>query len=102
MSQILGMEVRNKYCSICDRARYSEQPAKPHKCYKNWELSSPAMEPDILLSLFLQAEKIHGVRYTTLIGDGDSSVLATLRDNVPIWGPDIKKKECANHCVKFM
>lgn len=33
----------------------------------------------------------------------DSSVFATLQENVPVWGKDIKKLECANHvceCVR--
>ena len=36
----------------------------------------------------------------TLVGDGDSKVLNTLHQNVPIWGPYIQKIECANHICK--
>lgn len=34
------------------------------------------------------------------IGDGDCSVHPTLLENVPVWGQDIKKMECANHACK--
>ena len=49
---------------------------------------------------FLEAETVHGVRYTQFIGDGDSSVHPTLIQNVPGWGNAIKKHECANHTCK--
>ena len=48
----------------------------------------------------MQAEQVHGVRYMQFIGDGDSSVYPTLLANVPDWGSDIRKIECANHACK--
>ena len=42
--------------------------------------SSPAMESDILVEGFRQAEQTHGVRYMYLVGDGDSSVLSSIRE----------------------
>ena len=58
------------------------------------------METDILLEGFREAERTHGVRYMRIVGDGDSSVYPTLLLNVPIWGRDITKLECANHACK--
>lgn len=58
------------------------------------------METDIILEGFCDAEKTHGVRYISFIGDGDSSVYSTLVQNVPGWGRDIQKMECANHACK--
>ena len=55
------------------------------------------MEADIILEGFLEAEKVHGVRYMNFVGDGDSSVYPTLVQNVPVLGQAIKKLECANH-----
>ena len=40
------------------------------------------------------------LRYTRFVGDGDSSVHATLLQGVPGWGYAIKKLECANHACK--
>ena len=48
----------------------------------------------------MQAERVHGVRYTRFVGDGDSSVHTTLLQGVPGWGHVIKKLECANHACK--
>ena len=58
------------------------------------------METDIILEGFLEAERVHRVRYTEFIGDGDSSVHPTLIQNVPGWGHAIRKVECANHVCK--
>ncbi len=94
--KLLYFGVRNKYCSSCARGI----PPEKHVCYRNWKWSSSEMETDIILEGFLEAERVHGVRYTQFIGDGDSSVYSTLLQNVPGWGHVIKKLECANHACK--
>ena len=94
--KILYMGVRNKFCSICNR--HPEQPP-PHTCFRNWNGSSAAMEIDIIVEGFKKCEQQHGIRYTTFIGDGDSSVYSSLIEAVP-WGYSIKKVECANHSLK--
>ncbi len=58
------------------------------------------METDIILEGFIQVERVHGIRYTTIIGDGDSSAYPSLIQNVPGWGHCIQKLECANHSCK--
>ncbi len=58
------------------------------------------METGILLEVFSEAERIHGVIYTRFIGDGDSSVYPTLLERVPGGGYAIQKVECANHAYK--
>ena len=94
--QILYIGVRNKYCAGCAQGISREK----HKCFKNWSASSSEMESDIILEGFLEAERVHGVRYSRFIGDGDSSVHTTLIQGVPMWGYSIKKVECANHACK--
>ena len=94
--KLLHIGVRNKYCHAC--ATGISQ--KDHLCFKNWSASSSEMETDIILEGFLEAEKVHGVRYTRFIGDGDSSVYPTLLQCVPVWGHVIEKLECANHACK--
>ena len=88
--KIIYLGVRNKYSSACARGI---SPRK-HTCYRNWDKSSSEMETDIILEGFLEAERVHGVRYIQFIGDGDSSVYSTLLQNVPGWGHSIKKLEC--------
>ena len=94
--KLLYIGVRNKYCAACSQGSSKER----HTCYKNWSASSSEMESDIILEGFSSAERDHGVRYTRFIGDGDSSVHATLLQNVPGWGYAIRKLECANHACK--
>ena len=94
--KLLYIGVRNKDCTACKQGI----PINHHHCFKNWSHSSSEMEPDIILSGFKEAERVHGVRYIRFVGDGDSSVYPTLIQNVPGWGRYIKKMECANHCCK--
>ena len=93
--KILHISVRNKYCSGCATG----SPHDEHQCYKNWTESSSAMETSAILEGFQEAEKVHGVRYTEFVGDGDSAVYPTLIQEVP-WGRAVKKIECANHACK--
>lgn len=94
--KILHMGVRNKFCSICN-----QHPKTPpsHICFRNWTGSSAAMETDIIVEGFKNCEQQHGIRYTSFIGDGDSSVYSSLIEAVP-WGYSINKIECANHSLK--
>ena len=93
--KLLFIGVRNKYCAVC-----AKDTTKEHECFKNWTGSSSSMESDIILEGFSKAEEQHGLRYTSFIGDGDSSVHSTLRENIKVWGHAITKLECANHAVK--
>jgi hypothetical protein len=94
--KMLYIGVRNKFCTACSR----NIPLDKHTCFKNWNSSSSEMETDIIVEGFVEAEKVHGVRYTTFIGDGDSSVYPTLLQRVPGWGHAIRNLECANHACK--
>ena len=85
--KILYLDVRNKYCSICQKAGDSTVPQ--HTCFRNWDDSSSEMETDIILKGFLQSEEQHGLRYTQFIGDGDSSVYPALVSGVP-YGPSLR------------
>ena len=98
--KLLFLGVRNKYCSTCSIAENAGKEAPVHMCYRNWNGSSPAMESDILVEGFRQAETTHGVRYMHLIGDGDSSVLSSIHERVPVWGRYVRKIECVNHALK--
>lgn len=53
------------------------------------------MESDIISSGFSVAESVHGVRYTIIIANGDSSVYSQLQEKVPVWGGAITKLEYA-------
>ena len=68
--KLLYIGVRNKYCIICRKAHNQGVDAKYHNCFSNWKKSSQAMESDIILSGFLEAESVHGLRYMKVIADG--------------------------------
>ena len=98
--KLLFLGIRNKYCSICSIAENAGKEISVHQCYRNWNASSPAMESDILVEGFRQAEQTHGVRYMYLVGNGDSSVLSSIHQRVPEWGRFVHKIECVNHALK--
>ena len=59
------------------------------------------MEADIIAIIFSLSETMHGVRYTHIICDGDSSLLYSYyKKTVQSYGRDVVKIECANHVVK--
>ena len=94
--KLLYIGVCNKFCTACAR----NIPQENHQCFRNWNASSSEMETDIIVEGFIEAERVHGVRYTQFVGDGDSSVYPTLIQQVPEWGHAIRKLECANHACK--
>ena len=94
--KLLYIGVRNKFCTACAQGI----PPEKHVCFKNWTAASSQMETDIIVEGFKEAERVHGLRYTRFVGDGDSSVYSSLLQSVPVWGHAIKKVECANHACK--
>lgn len=48
------MWVRNKYCSIYDKAKLNGNTASAHVCFKNWDGTSTKMEADIIVEGFRQ------------------------------------------------
>lgn len=98
--KLLSLNVRNKYCYICAVAERSKRAWPEHTCYKNWEGSSSAMEPDMIVQSFIESEEVHGLRYKKFIGDGDSSVFSHLQEKVLSYGRQIIKVECVNHLLK--
>ncbi|KAK5640569.1 hypothetical protein RI129_011380 [Pyrocoelia pectoralis] len=99
--KLLFVGIRNKYCSICDRCSSKNIPSPAHSCCKNWTGSSTAMESDIIVEGFQQSISMHGLKYTQLVGDGDSSVLKKLCIAKPYGHKvSIKKIECVNHLLR--
>ena len=91
--KLLYMEVRNKYCSTCAHAEKENKAPQEHDCYKKWDGPSASMETDIILQGFKEAESRYGLKYTTFIGDEDSSLHPNLITGVPGWDHIIKKNQ---------
>ena len=97
--KLLFLRVRNKFCSVCAIATRKKETIPKYKCFKNWNTSSSSMEEDIIVEGFIESKKVHGLRYTGLVGDRDSSVYKSVLEKV-VYGRRVKKLECANHVVR--
>ncbi|KAF2888588.1 hypothetical protein ILUMI_17585, partial [Ignelater luminosus] len=97
--KILFLGVRNKYCSVCLRAKNKNARSCEHVCFKNWNASSGTMESDTIVEGFNESIATHNVRYLKFIADGDSSVFAKIRENVS-YGTEVMKIHCTNRAVK--
>lgn len=95
------MGVKNKFCATCARTK-TEDKAKNHQCFKNWKSSdgSSAMEAAVVVEGFKESERMYGIRYHKLIGDGDSSVYKQILDARPYKNLTIEKIECKNHLLQ--
>lgn len=62
------MGVRNKYCSVCQRARTKNEEPHKHNCFLNWNKASTAMEADGIVEGFANSVLMHGLKYNKLIG----------------------------------
>ncbi|XP_047023593.1 uncharacterized protein LOC124632693 isoform X2 [Helicoverpa zea] len=99
--KILYIGVKNSYCSVCAMARNKKSATPTHTCFKNWFGSSTEMETSAIVDGFKASMEMHGVMFTKVIGDGDSSVMNALRDAM-VYGPNIniRKIECTNHLLR--
>ena len=59
------------------------------------------MEADIVVEGSLNANE-YGIRYMTLIADGDTSTYAKIQEEVPVWGAHVKKGECTSNVCKCL
>ena len=100
--KILHIGVRNKTCYLCTLYESKPDPCPEHTCYKNWSESSQAMEADIIIEAFKVCEAKHGLRYMRLVADGDASTFVKIQEQIPVWGREVQKLECANHAVKCL
>jgi hypothetical protein len=94
------LAVRNKYCSICARTVGSKSIPSEHLCFRNWAGPSTAMETDIIAEGFKRSLDMHGIKYTRMVGDGDSSVYRKLKEVKPYGNQLVEKVECRNHLLR--
>ncbi|GFO28336.1 hypothetical protein PoB_005484100 [Plakobranchus ocellatus] len=70
------------------------------KCMANFKGSSGAMEVEAALMLWKRSMQ-HQMRYTVLVGDGDTKTFLALSNaNICGDGCPIEKEECVNHVSK--
>ncbi|GFY36620.1 uncharacterized protein TNCV_28241 [Trichonephila clavipes] len=70
---------------------------------KNYSGSAGKKEVDGMLRIFNRSEKLHNLKYSNYIGDGDTKTFNALSENKP-YGDDhlIQKIECVGHVQKRM
>lgn len=94
---------KNKRCVACNlnstRIK-NKQPVRKHKCYRNYKGASGGMEPAIIIEGF-KALKKKGIKFTTVVTDGDSTTVARLKNSCD-YGPEIRHQLCCNHVMKSM
>lgn len=100
--KVLWIGHRNKFCAICVKYTNKNDPIPEHmfKCNRNYEGPSTGMEADIIVDGFKKSMELYGVKYDTLIADGDSSVYSALLKANIYQGTHIKKIGCSNHIIK--
>nr|XP_012145670.1 PREDICTED: uncharacterized protein LOC105663106 isoform X2 [Megachile rotundata] len=102
--KVLYVGVKNKVCITCRVAAKKKEKPSEHRCFKNWGTtqSSTAMESVAILEGFECSIKMHGLIYSILIADGDSSVYKKILDRDPYkqYSVRVQKIECINHMLR--
>lgn len=110
---VLDYEVLSNYCLQCSRlltrknkkqvteAEYLSLIEKhKNKCQKNFEGKAGAMEAEAATRIWGRSEQLNKMRYTTFIGDGDSSAYLAVKRLDPYENIQVQKEECINHVSK--
>lgn len=96
---VLDFDVLSNYCAVC-----SSKPNKAHDCKKNFDGKAGAMEGEIAVRIWSRTTD-YKMRFTTFVGDGDSSSynnICRLNDGRGPYEVPVKKEECLNHVGKRM
>ncbi|GFV25429.1 uncharacterized protein TNCV_1146991 [Trichonephila clavipes] len=110
--KVLDREVLSSFCKGCDSYKGVKFGIKYNKngkerirfhVKKNYSGSAGKMEVDGMLRIFNRSEKLHNLKYSNYIGDGDTKTFNALSENKP-YGDDylIQKIECVGHVQKRM
>jgi len=102
----IDVEVKVKDCKSCVYwEKRKKDPAyliwkNSHICLINHVGSASSMETLGTVAIFNRSVEKHNLRYTTFIGDGDSSAFATVVEEDPYPGIAVSKGECIGHVQK--
>ena len=111
--EVLDFEVKNLYCHQCSVNKNNNAKENFDKWYEghknnctvNHQGSSGAMETEATFEMFLRSIDKNNLRYTTYVGDGDSSSFAYVREKcLSRFGESytVTKEECLGHVQKRM
>ena len=110
--KVVDFDVRSKKCQSCVSKKHLDKDSDEYvawwlehesECQMNHTGSSGAMEVAGVRTMYQRSHTRYGLRYTTYIGDGDSSSYATIAGEKPYGDKiDIEKKQCVGHVQKRM
>ncbi|KAK3889782.1 hypothetical protein Pcinc_006343 [Petrolisthes cinctipes] len=102
---VIDFEVLSNFCQVCHSREKKKLPFTPEwqqahspRCNKNFNGTASAMESEAACHLWRRSTTL-GLRYTTFVGDGDSSTYKAVKDLNPYDVP-VVKEECVNHVSK--
>lgn len=104
---VLDYVVLSNFCLGCevgpkpDSTEYEEW-RKGHQCQKNSDSKAGQMEVEAALILFQRSLERHGLRYTTMLCDGDSRTFSAIQEAKVYGFIEVKKEDCINHVQKRM
>ncbi|KAH9383266.1 hypothetical protein HPB48_024383 [Haemaphysalis longicornis] len=73
-----------------------------HECQRNIDCGAGRMEVEAALIMFKRSLSKNGLRYTTVMSDGDSRTMHGLKEEGVYGFVPIEKKDCINHVCKRM
>ena len=108
---VLDYTVCSKYCHACTlkeaefgsrncaefEAWFANQEAD---CCADYKGSSNAMEAECARRLWSRSIDLHNIRYTGMLGDGDSKAFRAVTELAPYPDVTIEREECVNHAHK--
>ncbi|XP_035828926.1 uncharacterized protein LOC106013519 [Aplysia californica] len=79
-----------------------ERWLRAHKpqCYANYEGTSGGMEKEAALRIWSRSILKNGLRYISMISDGDAKTISAIHELDPYPGIVVEKHECVNHVGK--
>ena len=110
---VIDCEVLTRYCHVCETVgkrlqaqnilRYERWLAchrAEGKCHANYEGPSGGMEKEAALRMWGRSVVQHGLRYVSMISDGDAKTISEIHKLDPYPGYSVQKHECVNHVSK--
>lgn len=104
---VLDYVVLSNFCLGCECGPQPDSPdyaawKAQHLCQKNTSCKAGQMEVEAAKILFQRSLSLHGLRYTTMLCDGDSRSFIAI-DEAKVYGfIPVVKEECTNHIQKRM
>lgn len=99
---VIDLEVLCNHCPWCKAG--GRRAASGHVCHKNFDGNSGAMEGEAAVRIWSRSLELK-MKYTTFVGDGDSSAhkaVCQLNNGKGPYEEPVIKEECINHVRKRM